>query len=184
MLNDLDTRPRTVRFRVALPGKIMMRVLESRDRLMSGQTLKELYKDEAHVALYSAALALHLLPRHGESKKTRYSAVLADIRDFLRFRFRAKVYFDTNRASTRDDEILADATDRELVNHVIKLMDGLCRQFIDDDTGGMTELLKSLRQLRDLLKIAARRLYPGGPEEYAEYEAMFAKSPQGPVLEQ
>ncbi|MDA0989099.1 MAG: hypothetical protein O2783_08310 [Chloroflexi bacterium] len=182
MLNNLDTRPRTVRFRINLPGKIMMRVLESRDRLMSGQTLIELYKDEAHVALYSAALALHLLPRHGESKNTRYGAVLADTGDFLRFRFRAKVPIDTGKAWTVDDEVIADATDRELVDYVIKRLDGLCHQFSDGGTVGITELLKSLRQLRELLKIAARRLYPGNPEEYADYEAMFAESQQRPML--
>ena len=73
---------------------------------------------------------------------------------------------------------MAEATDGELLNHVIKRVDGLCRQFSDDDTARMIELLKSIRQLREMLKNAARRLYPGDPEEYADYEAMFSQPPQ------
>ena len=156
----------------------MMRVLESRDRLLSRQSLTELYKDEGYVALYSAALALHLLPRRGESNGMRYGDVLADIRDFLSFRFRAKVSKNAGTAWIGDSEITANPTDVELLNHVIKRVDALCRQFSDDDTARMTELLKSMRQLRELLKNAARRLYPGDPEDYAEYEAMFSQPPQ------
>ena len=177
MPNELDTRPRSARLRIALPGRRMMRVLESRDRLMSGQTLRELYKDQAHVALYSAALALHLLPRHGESKQTRHEAVLADTRDFLRFRFRAKVTIDPDRTWTEEDDILAEVTDRQLVHHVIQRLDFLHRQF-RDDSERITELLKSLRRLRDLLRIAARRVYPGEADEYAAYESMFAEALQ------
>ena len=178
MLSDLDTRPRRVWLGLTVPGKKMMRVLESRDRLLIKQSLTELYRDESHVALYSAALALHLLPRHGESHKMRYRDVLADIRDFLKFRFRAKVSTDTAKALLGDDEIMALATDGESLSHVIERVNELCRQFSDDDTAKMTELLTSMRRLRELLKNVARRLYPGGPEEYAGYEAMFAQPPQ------
>jgi hypothetical protein len=76
-----------------------------------------------------------------------------------------------------DDGILADATDGELLNHLIQRLNDFCRQISDDDTARMTELLKSMHQLRDLLKTAARRMFPGDPEEYAEYKAMFAQPP-------
>ena len=179
MTSDLDTRPRRVWVAVNAPGKRMMRVLESRGRLLAGQSLADLYRDQAHVALYSAALALHLLPRHGESKKTRFNEVLADIRDFLKLRFRAKVPTDTNLAwtGTGYDEIIANATDKDLVVHVIGRLDDLCRRFTDDDSATMTELLATMRNLKDLLKNAARRVFPGDPDEYTEYEVIFAEAP-------
>ena len=176
MPSDLDTRPRRVWLELTAPGKTMMRVLESRDRLLSRQSLTELYKDEAHAALYSAALALHLLPRHVASKRMRYSVVLADIRDFLSFRFRAKVSPNIDSEGPREDEIMADTTDAELINHVIERLDDLSRQFRVDDAPRMADVLRCIRQLRELLKIAARRLYPGEAEEYAVYEAIFAES--------
>lgn len=77
-----------------------------------------------------------------------------------------------------DVGILADATNGELLNHLIQRLNDLCRQYNDDDTARMTMLLESMRQLREWLKNAARRLFPGDPEEYAEYEAIFAQPPQ------
>jgi hypothetical protein len=177
MASDLDIRPRRIWVALNVPGKIMMRLLESRDRLLAGQSLADLYRDQAHVALYSAALALYWLPRHGESKKTRYSEVLADIRDFLRFRFRAKTAPDINRAWKGYDEIVSNVTDKELVDHVIGSLDGLCRRFSDDHSATMTELLATMRYLRDLLKNAARRVFPGEPEDYTQYEVVFAEAP-------
>ena len=179
MSHDLDIRPRRVWLGLTVPGKTMMRVLESRDRRLSDQSLTELYRDEVHVALYSAALALHLLPRHGESRKMHYGAVLADIRDFLMFRFRTKAFMDSNAVWSRDDDIIASATDKELLHHVIERLDGLSRDISTNHASRMTEMLASIRQLRDLLKNAARRVYPGDPEDYAEYEVRFALPPQG-----
>ena len=71
---------------------------------------------------------------------------------------------------------MADTTDAELIIHVIKRLDDLSRQFRVDDAPRMADVLRCIRQLRELLKIAARRLYPGEAEEYAVYEAIFAES--------
>ena len=155
----------------------MLRLLESRGRLLGGQSLADLYNDPAHVALYSAALALHWLPRRGESANTRYSQVLADTRDFLKFRFRSKASARVNRAWTGYEEIIASATDKELVDYVIASLDDLCLRFSEDHSATMTELLATMRGLRELLKNAARRVFPGDPEDYTLYEVIFAEAP-------
>jgi hypothetical protein len=174
MTNTLDTKPRGVGLRIALPGRLMMRVIESPERPANRSALVKLYKGEAHVALYSAALAVHMLPRHVASKNTQYEAVLADIRDFLAFRFRLDLPGVVGIRRYKIDDISADATDWEYVDHVIKGLDHLSREMFDNGAK-MTDVLRFMRELKDMLKIAARRIYPGDAEDYAEYETMLSK---------
>ena len=183
MSKDIDRNPRRVWLGLAVPGKKMMGVLESRERLTSGQTLTELYGDEGHVALYSAWLALQLLPRQGIARRVRYGAVLADIRDFLRLRFRINVVSNPMKTWSDVDEVIVHATDGELLNNVIERLDGLSHAASKESDVGMTEWLNSIRQVKELLKNAARRSYPGDPEEYVDYELRFARPRPQPLSE-
>jgi hypothetical protein len=78
---------------------------------------------------------------------------------------------------TRETEPITEGTDGELVIHIIKSLESLSLQFREESKDIM-ELLSSVLLLKEMLKIAARRVFPGDPDEYAKYEAMFAEPQQ------
>ena len=89
--------------RVTIPGKKMMKMLDPEGGIRRGQDLIFLYQDEPYGALLTVVDALESVREEGarfgvalrDIGKTGspfmfYGAVLTDIRDFLKLRFRAK----------------------------------------------------------------------------------------------
>ena len=152
-------------------------MLRSHAGPMQRRGLASLYRDDAHVGLLAAALTLHLMPRHA-THGMHYEPVLADVRDFLKLRFRAKGLVDEDKRLTLDDvvqrvregeNLAIDVADAVMVNYVISRLDELAQQSAEGTTTRMTELLSSIRALRDLLRHVARRWGAGD-----EYEVIFA----------
>ena len=178
MTVDLNTKPRRVWLGLAVPGKKLRQLLRSHDSPWQGRGLAKLYRDDAHVGLLAAALTLHLMPRHAARHGMPYEQVLADVRDFLKFRFRAEGFVDADKRLTLDDVaksaeegciVSIDVADAAVVSYVIGRLDDLAQESSGGLATRMTELLSSIRALRDLLRHIARRLGAGD-----EYEAMFA----------
>ncbi len=155
----------------------MMDVLKSHDSALRKRRLRGIYGDEAWVGLQSAALALHLMPRHAARHGMPYADVLADIRDFVRFRFRIKGMVGLNETideAEEDPEPGADAQDIAMVEYVVGRLGALARQSMVVEATRMTELLNSIRGCRDLLRAVARRLPHRDEAQLAEIEALFA----------
>ena len=97
VMSDVDLAPRRVWVGLLVPGKKMARLTSE-----LGTELLSLYRGPAHRALLAAGLGLALVPEGGAAfgpaardlwkpmqPGTFWGAVLTDIRDFLKFRFRA-----------------------------------------------------------------------------------------------
>lgn len=155
----------------------MMEVLKSHDSALRRRRLRSIYGDEAWVGLISAALALHLMPRHAAPHGMPYAGVLADIRDFVRFRFRIEGMVGLNETIDEAEEHPEpgpDAQDIAIVEYVVGRLGALARQSMVVEATRMTELLNSIRGCRDLLRQVARRLPHQDEAQLAEIEALFA----------
>ena len=97
VMSDVDLAPRRVWVGLLVPGKKMASLTSE-----LGTELLSLYRGPAHRALLAAGLGLALVPEGGAAfgpaardlgkpmqPGTFWGAVLTDIRDFLKFRFRA-----------------------------------------------------------------------------------------------
>ena len=97
VMSDVDLAPRRVWVGLLVPGKKMASLTSE-----LGTELLSLYRGPAHKALLAAGLGLALVPEGGAAfgpaarnlgkpnqPGTFWGAVLTDIRDFLKFRFRA-----------------------------------------------------------------------------------------------
>ncbi len=177
MTPHLDTRPRRVWLRPKVPGKLMMEVLKSHDGALRRRKLGRIYSDEAYIGLLSAALALHLMPRHAAPHGLPYGGVLADVRDFVRFRFRIKSTPGLDETFAEEEDTLepaADVGDVAIVNYVVTRLGALSRQSTRFESTRLTELLNSIRGLRDLLRHVARRLHHGDEQQFSEIDALFS----------
>ena len=154
-----------------------MEVLKSHDGALRRRKLGRIYSDEAYVGLLSAALALHLMPRHAAAQGLPYGGVLADVRDFVRFRFRITSTPGLDETFTEGEETIepaADVGDVAIVNYVVTRLGALSRQSTRFESTRLTELLGSIRGLRDLLRHVARRLHHGDEHQFAEIDALFS----------
>ena len=155
----------------------MMDVLKSHDSALRKRRLRGIYGDEAWVGLQSAALALHLMPRHAARHGMPYADVLSDIRDFVRFRFRIKGTIGLNETIDEEEERPepeSDVQDIAIVEYVVGRLGALARQSSVVEATRMTELLNSIRGCRDLLRTVARRLPRSDEAEFAAIEDLFA----------
>ena len=154
-----------------------MEVLRSHDGALRRRGLRSIYGDEAWIGLFSAALGLHLMPRHAAPRGMPYAGVLADIRDFVRFRFRIKGTVGLNETideAQENPEPGPDVQDIVIVEYVVGRLGALARQSMVVEETRMTELLNSIRGCRDLLRVVGRRLPHTDEEQFAEIEALFA----------
>lgn len=178
----------------------MMVILMPEGGVKRGQALVDLYKDDAYMAVHSAALVLHMLPkagsRHGPALRhlvrsdrgNPYGAVLTDIRDFLKFRFRVKglaIPGDASPATiwerlaslgTDDVDVLAEAAEAQactILTYVISTLDKLSGIRMVSIEG----FTASLRDLRDMLRDVARCMYPYGSESFDPMDKMVFREP-------
>ena len=116
MLNTVDFSPRRIWLGLTVPGKKMFRIDTGRVASIGSERANMLigcYKGAPSEALSYAAICLHLLPAYGAmfgpaardlKKPLRlgrlYGAILTDIRDFLKFRYRAVGLPDTSPSAT------------------------------------------------------------------------------------
>jgi hypothetical protein len=163
-----DASPRRVWLGTTIPGKKMMAMISSAQGIERGSELIDLYKGDVHRAMWAAACALHDLPEKGAvgpafRDVTKplvpgavYGAMLTDIRDFLKFRFRATGLSAADIPS--DESLLEDLVGGQfpegveprhlirVVNFAISVLDALSR-----DRQGKTDFMAARRQLRNLL---------------------------------
>ena len=155
----------------------MIEVLKLHDGALRRRKLSRIYGDEAYIGLLSAALVLHLMPRHSATHGLPYGEVLADVRDFVRFRFRIKSTPGLDETFAEGEDTLepaADVGDVAIVNYVVTRLGALSRQSTRFESTRLTELLSSIRGLRDLLRHVARRLHHGDEQQFSEIDALFS----------
>lgn len=165
----IDDSPRRVWLGVTIPGKKMVRVLGATG-LDAGRELNYLYEEPVSTVLLAVAHALHRLPSEGAMgpalrdlpptgsagpQRELFGAVLTDIRDFLKLRFRALGIGKPLSADALTSGAWPSASDpTSAVNFMISALDGLAK----------TELTGSFREviwrLRDLSKETARQSDP------------------------
>lgn len=174
-----DISPRRVWFGTTVPGKKMMAMLKPDAGIERGRDLIDLYGGEPHMALMAVALALHALPKEGvvgpafrDLRKpllpvpaALFGAMLTDIRDFLKFRFRTTGLTDAGLASR--EAMLEDLTagrfpagvepgePERAINYVISALDALSRE-----REVMTDFVGACGKLRDLLRATSKSLNP------------------------
>jgi len=176
----VDLRPKTIWMGTTIPGKKMIRVLMPESPgLERANTLLAFYKDKPDTALITVAEALHHTPERGMSgpaardigKKfsidsmytIMYGAILTDIRDFLKLRFRAK---GMSEAQVSDKARLSQALEKGnidyLINYLIGALDALSRQKIDS----RDDLEKSVYAIRDVATTTSKLTCRAGPEAW------------------
>lgn len=176
----VDLRPKTILMGATIPGKKMMRVLlPESPAVEQANTLLAYYKDEPDTALIAVAQALHHTPERGMSgpafrdvgKKfsigsmytIMYGAILTDIRDFLKLRFRAK---GISEAQVSDKARLSQALEKGntdyLINYLIGALDALSRQPMDS----RDEFEKSVYAIRDIATTTSKLTHRAGPEAW------------------
>ena len=173
--------------------------------IQRGRSLIDLYEGEPYMALWSAALALHVVPERGEFGPAfrdlrkpldpdtlsgmLHGAILTVIRDFLKLRFRAKGLVDTEAGvpdaikeglATGRIQAALEPNEPELivgyiVNYVVAALDRLSRDLATKPVQ-KEDFVSFLYKLRGLLREAARRLYPRGREDYDQFlDAAFQR---------
>ena len=204
----LDTSPRRIWTGVTVPGKKMMAMLTPDAGIKRGRSLIDLYGDVPYMALLTAAIALHSLSTKGAfgpafrdlrkplQSLMLYGAMLTDIRDFLKLRFRAKGLTGTEAVpftaiaegiragdlrecleniTTEGDGIRVTSY---VVNYVITELDSLSR----NTTISSEDFEANTRRLRDILRSMVRWVYPewyGGREHYDRYIDTLFEEPTG-----
>lgn len=161
-----STRPRRVWTGLTVPGKKMTSLLEmGGDRLTRGRDLLSLYESAGEALLMTAA-AIELLPSRGAKygpalrdlraplqPGTLYGAVLTDIRDFLKLRFR-----------TRGSSAPPNDAPESVVKYSIHVLDQISRDPQGTDW-------KALGRIRDALTEAGAKL--STQEELEAYAPVF-----------
>jgi len=178
----LDFAPRRIWLGLTIPGKKMMRLLGE-----DGRDLLYVYKNDKHVAIITVAKAIHEIPTYGAEFGPRaadlrkplapyniYGAILTDIRDFLKLRFRAVGFTlkdladlgvaieslqagqlpETNQTHSAE-EVLSQA-----LHFVIASLDDLSTNPSRD----IEQIDEQLLLLRGLLVDAYRLFYPTTPQ--------------------
>jgi len=197
-IKGIDMKPRRVWFGISILGKKMTAMLEPYLGLQRmtdrGRFLLDLYKDAPYKALLYAAVCLHILPEQGtqfgpafrdftkgatltSGVPGLYGAILTDMRDFLKFRFRVTVLPDSlgisNEAileTLRTGRFPPDiqATDPEqVIRYAIQALDSLSRQ-----QAGVIDIRGSIENLRDLLRRTAETVME--PWEKKTWNEVFA----------
>ena len=198
-MSRIDVSPRRVWLGLTIPGKKMMAMLSPDAGVQRGQSLIDLYKDAPYEALLAVAIALHTLPeqgaQHGPAFRNLrkpleplmlYGAILTDIRDFLKFRFRCSgltaaeaAPFTSMQEGLRTGDlrgVLEELQTHEsgvaatgyVVSYVVTTLDDLSQ----DTTMSREDFNSSIRKLRDVLRAIVRWAYPesyGGQEHYDQY---------------
>lgn len=182
-VNDVSLAPRRVWTGLTVPGKKMMAVLEPEGGLQRGRDLIALYRAGPAEALLVVATALHLLPDRGGTfgpafrdlakpaePQRMYGAILTDVRDFLKHRFRA----GGQASSGADADLIAELASGRLpetvqadwpggvIRYTISSLDALSRCEAEMDTA------YALGRLRDLLGRTCEVL--ASQEERDDYE--------------
>jgi hypothetical protein len=173
-----DMSPRRVWSGTTIPGKKMMRIISSVSGVSRGRQLLSLYEDELpHKAMFAAACALHELPEKGAMGPALrdlakpllagavYGAILTDIRDFLKLRFRASGLSEAEVGSGqavleglvagRLPEGVEPMRPHLVVNYAISALDALSR-----DREGKTDFMTARRHLRNLLVATSKAWNP------------------------
>ena len=171
--------PRRVWSGTTIPGKKMIAMISSSTGVTRGNELIALYEDDQpHMAIFAAACALHELPERGAVgpafrdltkdllPRSVYGAVLTDIRDFLKLRFRAAGSPTAQGGATdivldglvagRLPEGVEPSRPDVVVNYAISALDALSR-----DREGKTDFMTARRHLRNLLLATSKALDPG-----------------------
>ncbi len=185
----LDTSPRRIWDGLTIPGKKMMAILSPRPGVSRGRGLIELYGNDAYMALWAAAVVIHKLssseaPLKGPALRDTFKrvdvsnphgAILTDLRDFLKLRFRARGQEDVDAITARMGKDPDGASGELLIsmeiNGVIADLDALSRL-------GFSEGVRShgrFISLRDRLRSLARRLYPGEIDIFDKYIDALAR---------
>lgn len=198
-MKQLDMTPRRVWFGLMVPGKKMMAMLIPDAGTERGRSLIKLYKDAPYQALLSVAFALHTVPETGEqfgpalrslfgrpTSTSLYGAILTDMRDFLKFRFRCEgLTADVKAPDPSIEEglrtgdlgaALEELTTDEasftamgyVVNYVVTTLDDLSR----DSAMSREEFKSRIFILRDILRAMVRWVFPdwrGGRDHYDRY---------------
>jgi len=164
---EIDESPRRVWSGLTIPGKKMVRVVGA-SGLDAGGELISLYAEPTCVVLLKVAYALNRAPHEGAvgpamrdlhntsigPERMLFGAVITDIRDFLKLRFRA-----SGRPLSAGDLISIDwpsASDPAgVVNFMISALDSLTRSDLPEG-----EFEAIVRRLRDLSRAAAREADP------------------------
>lgn len=176
--NRIDTSPRRILFGATIPGKKMTAMLEpympSNSRLQRGRFLLDLYKYPHHLSLMYVALSLHILPKKGvrfgpafreivkggqSPSVSLYGAILTDIRDFLKFRFRATGLGDAKGSTVLESlktgvlPVGVEILDPEqVIQYTISALDVLSRETQFSSTDSMTT---QMQKLKALLRVTA-----------------------------
>ncbi len=143
---SVDLRPKTIWGGSTIPGKKMIKlIVPELQSWQRAQQLLELYKAPPSTVLVGVAQALHFTPEQGKAGPAfrdigkgisldrmyaaMYGAMLTDIRDFLKLRFRAK---GMSEAEVADKARLSQALDKKDVGYIVNY---LVIQ-VPDDLGG------------------------------------------------
>jgi hypothetical protein len=172
-----DMSPRRVWLGTTVPGKKMVAMISSAEGISRGTELIDLYRGEPHMAFWAAACALRSLPRHGSVgpafrdltkpvlPNALFGAMLTDIRDFLKFRFRATGLTGAEAASPdivgalRTGRLPAEIEPAKpwlVANYAVSALDALSR----DREGKPEDVMSSCRQLANLCFATSRSLNP------------------------
>jgi hypothetical protein len=170
--------PRRVWLGTTVPGKKMVAMISGAEGISRGKELIDLYRDEPYRALLAAAFGLRTLPRQGVVgpafrdltkpllPDALFGAMLTDIRDFLKFRFRATGA--TGAEAAHAEEIVKTLRTGRLpaeiepskpwlvVNYVISALDALSRE----REGKREDLTSACRELANLCFATSRSLVP------------------------
>jgi len=190
----VDSRPRRIWTGLTVPGKKMVKLISERDGARRGQALVGLYKDPPEEVLTAITLALHEVPKQGSragpalknvpiplsNTTLRHGAVLTDIRDFLRLRFRVSGAPGVQPAPSAAIEEAFRKGDRSaietalgalpeeqltlafnyLVHHLITVLDALTRFDSAMQGGELARIEEEVLRLRDLLRAVLGWLDP------------------------
>ena len=179
-MDSVNIFPRRVWFGLYIPGKKLFRLDAGYPTpwisTQRASMLIDCYKDDPSVALVYAAMGLHLVPENGAAfgpairdlrrqplrPGLSYGAILTDIRDFLKFRYRAKgldVSASELLRELHDGHLLDNVVSEDpamAINYAISALDALSRDagFIEEQQ----KFVAAIYQLRDLLEGAAKFL--------------------------
>lgn len=169
---SVDLRPKTIWGGLTIPGKKMMKLIgqdeTARERAIM---LLDIYKANPSTTLVGVAQALHFTPKQGMTGPAlrdirkdfsmesmcsyMYGAMLTDIRDFLKLRFRAQGMSPTQALDTA---ALSRALEQENVGYLINYMIGALDALSKRKIGASDDFEKPVHALRDIATTTARML--------------------------